>query len=118
MIVDINPVQEGSGDPSPSNVRPISGWNSINVYISPTTSPEDGRTIPIDLQQTVFGGVLDVVNGKLTITHYSRIFDGTETYFYQSSTRWGWLDTDTSIPYAKTQERAGGMCSHFLYEMY
>ena len=26
------PVQEGSGDPSPENVRPISGWNNINIY--------------------------------------------------------------------------------------
>ena len=27
-----DPVQEGSGDPSPDNVRPISGWNGIEVY--------------------------------------------------------------------------------------
>lgn len=27
----INPVQSGSGDPSPSNVRPISGWTGANV---------------------------------------------------------------------------------------
>ena len=26
------PKQEGSGDPSPQNVRPISGWNEINIY--------------------------------------------------------------------------------------
>ena len=30
--VQINPVQSGSGDPSPSNVRPISGWSTINLY--------------------------------------------------------------------------------------
>lgn len=29
--VNITPVQSGSGDPSPSNVRPISGWNGVNV---------------------------------------------------------------------------------------
>ena len=27
----INPKQAGSGDPSPDNVRPISGWDSVNV---------------------------------------------------------------------------------------
>ncbi len=31
LIVDIDPVQSGSGDPSPDNVRPISGWDSVKV---------------------------------------------------------------------------------------
>lgn len=31
LNVDIEPVQSGSGDPSPTNVRPISGWNAVNV---------------------------------------------------------------------------------------
>ena len=29
--VDINPVQSGSGTPSPSNIRPISGWSAVEV---------------------------------------------------------------------------------------
>ena len=32
LVADINPVQTGSGDPSPSNVRPITGWTGMNVY--------------------------------------------------------------------------------------
>ena len=31
LIVNIDPVQSGSGDPSPTNVRPISGWSEVNV---------------------------------------------------------------------------------------
>ena len=31
LTVAIEPVQSGSGDPSPSNVRPISGWTGANV---------------------------------------------------------------------------------------
>lgn len=31
LVVDIEPVQAGSGDPSPENVRPISGWTGANV---------------------------------------------------------------------------------------
>ena len=31
LKVAINPVQSGSGDPSPQNVRPISGWTGANV---------------------------------------------------------------------------------------
>ena len=33
LKVAIEPVQEGSGDPSPTNVRPISGWNVVNVGV-------------------------------------------------------------------------------------
>lgn len=45
LKVNIEPVQSGSGDPSPSNVRPISGWSSVkvtragkNVLMPPTVS--------------------------------------------------------------------------------
>lgn len=31
VIVDINYVQEGEGDPSPDNIRPIAGWDAINI---------------------------------------------------------------------------------------
>ena len=31
LKVAIEPVQSGSGDPSPSNVRAISGWDSVNI---------------------------------------------------------------------------------------
>ena len=30
-VAKIEPVQEGSGDPSPENIRPISGWTGANV---------------------------------------------------------------------------------------
>ena len=30
-VVQIEPVQEGSGDPAPDNVRPITGWTGANV---------------------------------------------------------------------------------------
>ena len=29
--VEITPTQEGTGDPSPENVRPIVGWDSVNI---------------------------------------------------------------------------------------
>lgn len=35
LLVDIEPSQSGTGDPSPSNVRPISGWNTVNIYDDP-----------------------------------------------------------------------------------
>lgn len=31
LRININPVQSGSGDPSPSNSMPISGWSTVNL---------------------------------------------------------------------------------------
>lgn len=32
LKIEFSPVQEGSGDPSPENERPIHGWSSLNVW--------------------------------------------------------------------------------------
>ena len=32
VVAEINPVQSGTGDPSPTNVRPITGHTGVNVY--------------------------------------------------------------------------------------
>ena len=32
LKVEFSPIQSGSGDPSPDNVRPISGWTGANIY--------------------------------------------------------------------------------------
>ena len=31
LKIGIEPIQEGSGDPSPENIRPISGWSAVDV---------------------------------------------------------------------------------------
>lgn len=72
LKVGIEPVQEGSGDPSPDNIRPISGWTAANVTVSPTTSAEDGTTVNVqftdgDNPLTVYGGTLDVTTGELVV---------------------------------------------------
>lgn len=59
-MVAIEPVQSGSGDPSPSNVRTISGWTECNVTRdgknlysnkwSDYTRPADYRICPVKLE--------------------------------------------------------------------
>ena len=34
LVAEIVPLQSGSGDPSPDNVRAISGWSSVDVSVS------------------------------------------------------------------------------------
>lgn len=74
LLVNITPAQSGSGDPSPTNIRPISGWSGANIYVSPTTDVADATTYSIswsDSAGTVYGGTLDVLSGKLTVDRAS-----------------------------------------------
>lgn len=70
LIIDLQPIQTGSGTPSPDNVRPISGRTGANAYVSPTQDAADATTYPVTWQTeagTVYGGSVDVVTGVLTV---------------------------------------------------
>lgn len=58
LVVNIDPVQSGSGDPTPNNVRPITGWTECNIY-------DTGKNI-FDASELVFtdGKYLDA-NGAV-----------------------------------------------------
>lgn len=81
---EIVAVQAGTGDPSPTNVRPITGWSAVNVVVSPTTDAADGTTYTTTLKDgqgnplTCYGGQLENVNGvqSLTNTRVEVIYDG------------------------------------------
>lgn len=47
LKVNITPKQSGSGDPSPSNVRPISGWDEVEAFNSPV-APNEYKQIIIE----------------------------------------------------------------------
>ena len=53
LQVNLEPVQEGSGNPSPSNVRPIKGHSGVTVYDSPTQNAEDGESYSVDFNATL-----------------------------------------------------------------
>ncbi len=75
LIVNITPVQSGSGDPSPDNIRPISGWTGLTLSHSGADT-SDPTTFSISWQTeagTVYGGTLDIKTGLLTVTHTSLI---------------------------------------------
>lgn len=63
---EILPIQEGTGTPSPSNPRPISGTDELMLT---HTTYRTAETYTFDLGQTVYGGSADVVTGVLTVTH-------------------------------------------------
>ena len=62
------PKQSGSGDPSPSNVREIQGWNECEIYLGQSQQDENKTTIPVTfpvLGKNKFN--------KATVTNYYRI---------------------------------------------
>lgn len=77
LKVGIEPIQEGSGDPSPTNVRPISGWDECKVTVADDVeNPTVSNTYTIDLDGTRYGGNVDLVSGVLTVDRIEIIYDG------------------------------------------
>ncbi len=70
--VNIEPIQEGSGDPSPDNIRPFTALTECNIYHS-DTDMSDRSIIPVTFPSgtTVYGGMLDIANKKLTVNYAS-----------------------------------------------
>ncbi len=59
VTVSWTPAQEGSGDPSPENIRPIKGRDSVRVE-----RREDDLAYTLTLPSTVYGGEVDAVTGE------------------------------------------------------
>lgn len=64
--VTLEPIQEGSGDPSPTNIRPISGRSSVEIKCADGESVVHD-TVTISFGETVYSGTLDVETGVLTV---------------------------------------------------
>lgn len=106
LIVNIEPVQSGSGDPSPSNVRPISGWTEVNTsryginqwdeeweagYINSTTGAKASSTtefvsknlIPIRPNTTYYASTANYTGAKR-----AAFYDADKNYLGQSNGGW------------------------------
>lgn len=80
LVTEIVPIQSGSGVPSPSNPRAISGHSNCIVTVSDGDSTTRTTTIP--LGQTVYGGSLECVEGEGQITHGYLELDGSNDESY------------------------------------
>lgn len=81
--VSFSPIQTGSGTPSPSNIRPITGWSGATINVSQTLT--GGTSYPISWQSqcgTIYGGHYNAVNGTLIAE-----WDG-QTYTGSSDEDW------------------------------
>ena len=67
LTVRIDPIQEGTGDPSPTNIRPISGRTGMTVTVQSGETQNEYSVTWETIAGTVYGGTLDVVSGVLTV---------------------------------------------------
>ena len=81
VVVNIEPVQSGTGTPSPDNVRPISGWSSVNVYDTGKNllevSMTDGEVSGVTYTKNADGSIS--CNGTITGTGAKYIFSTEST---------------------------------------
>ena len=99
LKVHFSPKQEGSGDPSPENVRPIVGWDSVeayqtgknlidisnNSYSCPFSNNVSGGTIPSDFifENGEFSGTVSQGTRDLSVFTSNRAYPpGTYTLSY------------------------------------
>lgn len=82
VVVTMEPIQSGSGDPSPTNVRPITGRTGASVLVNSEYSETGATTYPITFTSvgTVYAGTMDLVSGRLEVTHGGYTFTGDETF--------------------------------------
>ena len=81
VVSDITPIQAGSGDPSPTNPRPISGHTAVKVTVENGTETAEYNT---EFGQDAYCGNLDWSTGVLTLTHKMLTLTGEESYNWVS----------------------------------
>lgn len=82
-IADITPTQTGTGDPSPSNPRPITGFTECNI--SHNDGDSQSESFEIAFGDTIYGGTLNATTGVLTATYGKTTFDGSEDWSVYSN---------------------------------
>ena len=107
-VVSLEPKQAGTGDPSPDNVRPISGYDSVTV----TQSKDEAQVkqITLTLPETIYGGTVDAVAGVGSDEWGIRELNGSEIW-NESNGAFFFYDSITYPPMNSANTR---MCSHFM----
>ena len=110
--VSFSPIQSGSGDPSPINIRPISGWDILHLYqnTEQTETPETTHTATFP--DTVYGGKVDFVSGEES-ANMAVVDLGNLTWKKHSSKNFFYV----SLPLAK-YETGGTYLANALCEQY
>ena len=111
LNVKFSPKQAGTGDPSPDNVRPITGWDSVKVTVS---NEDESHDYDVTLSETIYGGTVDTVTGVGSEEWGFISFDGTEKWytFSQGVALANWV---TNQAVHSSQADIGNLCNEATY---
>ena len=105
LVVNITPKQAGSGDPSPSNVRAISGWTEANI------SRTGKNVFHHSFQTTTVSGVTFTANADGTIATSGTASGNLGGTFFYSGDGDGMLKPNTT--YIMTGCPSGGSTNNY-----
>lgn len=104
--VSWEPTQDGTGTPSPENIRPIHGRDSVSI-----TRQEDELSMPLTLPLTIYGGEVAAVIGAGQETWKLLTLTGNEQWKYESDAYFVGHYILNNPPI-----ESSGKCSHFIYQ--
>lgn len=111
--VSWTPTQEGSGDPSPENVRPIKGRDSVRVE-----RREDDLAYTLTLPSAVYGGEVDAVTGEgQREWRYITITGQEPCHIYSTLFYVDFYKMDSFVAESPIDSK-NGKCSHYPYQLY
>lgn len=121
VTVSLEPVQAGEGEPSPENIRPISGRTSVEVTVSGDGQSQKTVLTP---PETVYGGTVDAVTGEGSEEWKLVEFDGTENWLAGANGDRKYFSLEISknpddIPSSTDNVKDAKLtqkCSHFVIE--
>lgn len=128
LIVNVEPVQAGTGDPSPSNVRPISGRNGLTIIrtgknlLDPTKQTED---LPTRKRWYWTDGFLLKANVSYTFTEFHVGSEAVTVYIMPMDSVVGLASGTHSATYTPSEdtlvrfqaERSGGIPNGTIYQL-
>lgn len=80
LEVAIEPIQEGSGDPSPTNIRPISGWSAVDVGVAGKNLLNANTSYNVVVNTTWINTPCDLPKGTYTFSYKPSSEDGQITF--------------------------------------
>lgn len=112
VMASWEPTQEGSGTPSPDNIRPIHGRDSVSI-----TRQEDELSMALTLPSTIYGGEVGA-DGAGQNTWKLLTLDGTEAWAVSGKflgDKSDWYYVSSKIPGAVNAAPLKGndICSHY-----
>lgn len=112
VMANWEPTQEGEGTPSPDNIRPIHGRDSVSI-----TRQEDELSITLTPPLTIYGGEVDT-DGEGQETWKLLTLNGTERWRSITNTYRTYYLFNVDAFVASPESSINWCCSHFLPKAY